>query len=173
MIAGLRWHGMRATAEDRADPAPRMEFFMQGLDRVLLAATLALCGPIGGCLHGGASTRRPLEPSPVPFEADVPVPVGFELVDASSVAKPGDSTRFLRHRYRGRTDKASVRRFYQAQMPLMRWTCKDDASEGGRTVMHFRRGHESCTVHIGADSANGWRTMVEVTISPIRNNQEP
>ena len=145
---------------------------MRCLNRLLMLAVPAVCGATGGCLYGHTTARNePLTASPSPFDADIPVPVGFELADQWSERRPDDSARFVRHRYGGRADKPGVRRFYQAQMPLMRWTCDRDTSRDGAISMYFRRGSESCTVRIEDNLADGWQTMVEVTINPIRDNE--
>lgn len=136
------------------------------LVRDTLASVLlvAVCGCAGPIPIGPDAT---LAASPRPYEPDLPVPVGFRLVDRSSEDWSGGATRYLRHRYGGRADKYAVRRFYQEQMPLVRWTKISDGNVDGRITMRFRRGAESCTVTID-DKAGGWshRVAVDILITP-------
>lgn len=122
---------------------------------------------LGGCAFAGRSQgAESLNPSASPYEADIPVPTEFRLVDRSSEDWASGPIRYLRHRYRGRADKYIVRKFYREQMPLVRWTPVSDHNVQGRIMMRFQRGAESCTVTI-EDQAAGF------TLRGIRRGSKP
>ena len=130
---------------------------------------MAILSAVGGCAGMRAVPREgSLVPSRHPFEVDVPLPAGLELVDQSSEDWSGGSIRYLRHRYRGRADKHAVRRFYREQMPLVRWTAVGDGCVSGRITMRFEKGRESCTLTI-EDEVVGLsrRVAVEMIIAPL------
>ena len=121
-----------------------------------------------GCAGPGAAARNGLLASSMhPYEPDIPVPVGFRLVDQASEDWSTGQLRYVRHRYVGRADKYAVRKFYLEQMPLVRWAAISDGNVHGHVTMRFQRGAESCTVTIEDEAAGlGRRVAVEVLISP-------
>lgn len=134
----------------------------------------------GGCVAPSpAGNNGLLAPSPRPYEADLPVPIGFALADQSSEDWSDGSIRYLRHRYVGRADKQSVRAFYRRQMPLVRWTAISDNLVPGRITMRFERADEACTVTIEDEGAvftagrppRGGRVAVEAVITPQRRRE--
>jgi len=133
-------------------------------------AVLVIVLPVaGGCTTPpdvGESVK--LLPAASPYDPGIPVPVGFRLVNESSEDWSSGSTRYLRHRYRGRADKWAVRTFYREQMPLVRWTPISDGNVQGRITMRFQREQETCTIIIEAGRRGVWRhAVVEVLISPM------
>ena len=126
---------------------------------VSLAVGCAGSAPIG--LEGA------LKPSRQPHEPDIPLPEGFRLVERSCEDWSSGPIRYLRHRYRGRAEKAAVRRFYRQQMPLVRWKAISDGNVHGRYTMRFERRTESCTITI-EDATLGLssRVVVDVLIAP-------
>ncbi len=124
-------------------------------------------------LSGGCADREPaiyrwsLQGSPRPYEADIPLPVGFRLADQSSEDWVGGSVRYLRHRYVGRAPRTAVRRFYREQMPLVRWIAESDGTVHGIVTLRFRRGSEVCTVIVtGGSPDRAGRVTIEVLITP-------
>ena len=87
---------------------------------------------------------------PRPVEADIPLPVGFRLVDRASEdhRSAGFQRLYLRHEYAGQADKHAIRGFYREQMPLARWRLLSDANVKGDFSMRFEKGTESCTIQI-------------------------
>jgi hypothetical protein len=135
---------------------------------VWCASLIALLSLIGGC----SVTRPPvgevaLVASPRPVEPDIPLPVGFVLVDQSSEDWSSGPLRYVRHRYRGRGDRHAVRSFYREQMPLVRWTPIEESSLHGQCRMSFARGSESCSIAIErAGSGRSRDVIVDVLITP-------
>lgn len=136
----------------------------------LLACSL-LAGCVLLCACGGPTGQRPaweLSAATDPYERDIPLPRGFKLAERSSEDWFSGSIRYVRHRYVGRADKYSVRKFYREQMPLVRWTTLTDSQLHGRYSLRFQRGSESCTIEI-VDSGS-WmfpRVAVDVVIGPM------
>lgn len=121
----------------------------------------------GGCVGPGSVERVLPAPSSHPYEADIPVPAGFVLVDQSSEDWSSGPLRYLRHRYRGKADKEAVREFYRKQMPLVRWTPMQESRADGRCRMSFTRGSESCAVTIERSGSRLSRGVtVDVLITP-------
>lgn len=132
------------------------------------ALAVGLLSAAGGCAGPGMlGPDASLVPSSRPYEQDIPVPVGFRIVDQSSEDWSNGQVRYVRHRYRGRADTYAVRRFYREQMPLVRWTAISDGTVSGRITMRFQREAESCTVII-EDILSGLarRVEAEVLIAP-------
>jgi hypothetical protein len=132
--------------------------------------TLLVCVllPSGACTGPAARTGGlELSASADPYEADIPLPAGFALVDRSSEDWSSGPLRYLRHTYVGRADKYTVRKFYREQMPLVRWTALADRQLHGRYTLRFRRGREMCTIVIAGQGSRLYpRTTVDVTIYP-------
>jgi len=124
----------------------------------------------GGCewsQTGGVRTQQ-LVAHTKPFESDIPVPVGFRILeDASEDYRQGGRRIFLRHRYVGSAAKISVRSFYRDQMTLSRWTPLRDFTLRGRHTMQFQKGEDYCTIVIDdlPDSALG-NLVVDVCVAP-------
>lgn len=139
--------------------------------RVVLYGTLAMAMAfpwITGCAAPRhRATGMKLTASTTPVVEDIPVPERFELVDQASEDWSDGTMRYLRHRYHGAAGIGAVRRFFQEQMPLVRWTPISDSQVYGRITMRFERAHEACTVTIEDDSAIlSRRTIVDVIIVP-------
>ncbi len=118
-----------------------------------------------GCNQGKAGTQEVrLIASSRPYEPDVPIPVGFKLVDeASEDRSTGVARLYMRHLYRGRADKHAVRGFYRDQMPLARWVRVSDGNVQGKITMRFEKGNESCTIGI-QESDGRFSTWAEVQV---------
>jgi hypothetical protein len=114
------------------------------------AVSVAVCCVALGCTQSRSSRQEVrLLASAKPYEADIPIPTGFKLVDeASEDRSTGMSRLYLRHLYRGQADKYAVRGFYREQMPLARWVKVSDGNVAGRISLRFEKGNESCTIDI-------------------------
>ncbi len=133
------------------------------------AVVVAVALSVGdGCVAArGTAHSDTLLPAANPYDADVPVPAGFRLVDEASEDWSNGSARYLRHRYRGRADKSAVRTFYREQMPLVRWTPISDGNVHGSVTMRFQRDGESCTITIEQERYGLTRyAAVDVLIVP-------
>lgn len=136
--------------------------------RLSFALAAGLLSLVGGCAGpGGGGREAALVASPQPYERDIPLPRGFRLVEKSSEDWSAGPVRYLRHRYRGRADKAAVFRFYREQMPLVRWTQISGGNVHGRYSLRFERKTESCRVTIeDRPSITLGQVIIEVLISP-------
>lgn len=138
----------------------------EGCCLALIVTAWLIC--VAGCAtsRGGVGHAR-LTASTAPLVADIPVPVGFEIVDEASEDWSEGTMRYLRHRFRGVADKYAVRRFYGEQMPLVRWSLLSDSQVHGRITLRFERENETCNVAIEDDSAGfARRVIVEIVIVP-------
>lgn len=135
-------------------------------------AVLGLAGCQGGTLMGGTPGR--ITPRPVPYISDVPVPVGFKLVDKMTDDYVSGGMRVVRHEYEGRADRAALRNFYQEQMPTYRWARISDQNIKGEITLRFEKANESCTVTIRPTNGD-WldQTSIRVTIVPFDRSGQP
>jgi len=125
-----------------------------------------------GCADRGVQTAHEVRLIAArPYEPDVPVPGGFELVDSASEDRSTGVTRlYLRHVYEGRADKYAVRNFYREQMPLARWSMVSDGNVKGDINMRFEKGAESCTVLI-ADGPGRFSATARIQVIVAREDR--
>lgn len=127
----------------------------------VLAAALAGCG---GCnndsqtIDASSGAPRQVQPTvelvarsnpPVP---DLPVPVGFKLDENNSRDYALSGARLVDHAYRGRSGKLAVKRFYERQMPVSRWTLTTSMFVRGDVMLDFEKETERCRIMIGDGS---------------------
>lgn len=98
--------------------------------------------------------------------SDVPMPVGFGLVENKSRSVSAPGVRLVDHQYSGSEDKWSVGRFFKRQMPAHQWTLMADHMYQGDVVLDFSKGREYCVVTISAGSWVWSKTNVRVAIYP-------
>jgi hypothetical protein len=120
------------------------------LSVLLAAAMLAGCGGQGATTEGTAPrTVNPgLVPRSQPPIGDVPIPLGFDLDENKSIDFVVAGSRFANHRYKGGAEKLEVKRFYERQMPINRWTLTTSMFVGGDINMDFEKDSERCRVTV-------------------------
>ncbi len=137
---------------------------------------------LGGCSSSGpaavtsqeaasASPAAPvsgLVPRTSPPIADLPVPIGFEIVDAISRHYEAGASRYIDHTYKGAADRFAVEAFYKEQMPRNGWTGVQFRLVRGRMVLEFRKKMELATVEIASQDkwAVGRVTEITLTLAP-------
>ena len=133
-----------------ADRSPVFSGMMASAGGSIRVLTLLGACALGGCATGGGTPQVRLVPDPRPVEPDIPLPLGFRLVDQASEdhRSAGSQRLYLRHEYAGKADKHAIRTFYREQMPLARWRLLSDANVKGDFSMRFEKGSESCTIQI-------------------------
>ena len=133
---------------------------------VLTGAWLAL-----GCesldtnepLPGTESTK--LEPAGVSRFPDVPVPVGFTLVEKDSVDYTNTSTRFACHQLVGDAAKQQVVQFYVEKLELSNWSWLADTSVAGERTLLFEKKDEWCQITLKRD---GRRTKLRLWLMTVK-----
>ncbi len=81
-----------------------------------------------------------------PYVPDVPVPLDFKQVEKKSIDFGAGSARYVHHVYKGKADKWDVRRFYEKQMPINRWSLVTYMNAGGEISLDYEKGNERCRV---------------------------
>ena len=81
-----------------------------------------------------------------PYVPDVPVPLDFKQVEKQSIDFGAGSARYVHHVYKGKADKWDVRRFYEKQMPINRWSLVTYMNSGGEISLDYEKGNERCRV---------------------------
>ena len=121
-----------------------------------------------GCASIATSTNRPVTtPQSLQTAAllkfpDVPVPVGFQLVDNESFAFQNPLMRVGLLKYLGRPPGDQVVEFYREQMPLHQWSLLNLLEYEAR-ILNFDKTEETCIVTIGK---RGDRTQVTIAVAP-------
>jgi hypothetical protein len=149
--------------------------------KVMLVRPLAALGlvgvMIGGCSQGTRSGEDGrLLPVANPYERDIPLPMGFEMVeDACEDQMTGTRRLYLRHTYEGRaSDKYLVRDFYEEQMPRARWSLVSNRNVKGTYALRFEKGSEACTITIrDANGSLSVNTQIEVVVVQEERGTSP
>lgn len=146
---------------------------------ILLPPLLGFLCLLGGCSSSGstavsseaASSASPaspvsgLVPRTSPPIADLPVPIGFEIVDAISRHYQAGAIRFIDHTYKGSADRFAAEAFYKEQMPRNGWAAVQSRLVRGRMVLEFRKGAELATVEIASQDKWAVGRVTEITLS--------
>lgn len=98
-----------------------------------------------------------------PYFPDVPIPIGFGIVEKDSKDRMSGTKRvFVQHVYEGDGDSYQVRGFYQERMPQHKWVPVQAGNVGDRHRLEFKKGDELCTITITPGS---WgQTRFEIMI---------
>lgn len=104
----------------------------------------------------------PMARPPIP---DLPVPIGFKLVESISRSYESAGARLIDHTYEGRESKYDVDRFYRKQMPLKGWTMRSTQMVRGEHLLRFVKDTELCEVRITSrDAFGGQRTAITFNV---------
>jgi len=123
---------------------------------------LCLAGLLmAACRSGGESPAASAVHDPV--IRDIPKPAGFKLVDKNTQAVAAGQYRIAKCEYRGDTDRAGVKRFYEEYMPSAGFTLRQWSLDKGTYLLNFESNSELCVVKIGQ---SGWRTVINIEVVP-------
>ena len=95
-----------------------------------------------------ASVLARLLPQARPPIPDLPVPLGFSLVQKKSRSFAAAGARYIDHVYAGGGEKFAVQRFYKQYMPISRWTLVTDMFVQGDIQLDFEKQTERCRITI-------------------------
>ena len=134
----------------------------------------ALCVAPVGCessQSAGVSTGSSAPVGPIPELvamarppiADLPVPIGFDLVESTSRNFAAAGARYVDHVYKGSADKFAVGRFYKRQMPLERWALVTDMFVQGSITLDFEKDTERCRITV-TDGSWFHRTRIKLAV---------
>ncbi len=126
----------------------------------------------GGLLDLGGQSQAVAGPGLMPQAKppidDLPVPIGFVLVESISRDYTLAAGRLVDHTYQGRDAKIDVDRFYQTQMPDAGWTMQDRRTTRGIYTLNFTNATERCEVRITeVGGLTGKRTNVAIHVQPF------
>jgi hypothetical protein len=103
-----------------------------------------------------------LEPQAVFRFPDIPVPMGFKLVNQETYSFEGAGVRVGVLKYKGRAQAHSVINFYKEQMPMYNWRLLN-VIEYGERLMNFDREDEICNIKL---VSHGSALYVTVSVGP-------
>lgn len=143
----------------------------------LLGSVLLGCGdmdvgdePVRGLTGGQGPDAQPspgLVPQARPPVADVPVPIGFKLIEPASRSFIAGDERRIKHAYQGGAEKFDVKRFYARQMPLNGWKLLNEQFLSGEFMLQFAKADERAELTVASTTSWGReRTTVKVSIQP-------
>ena len=148
---------------------------------ICIVTALAL---FAGCQNSpmavDASSGAPRQAPPVtelvatsrPPIADMPVPIGFKIdEDKSRDYAPGGG-RFVDHTYQGGARKLAVKRFYQRQMPVSRWTLTMAKYVRGEISLDYEKEAERCRITI-SDGGLFHKTSIRLEVWTSGRLQTP
>ncbi len=122
-----------------------------------------LCLVTWGCGPRAAEPMRMMAKQR-PYFSDVPVPMGFSILEeASEDSGTGKRRLYARHVYEGSADLYAVKQFYIERMPQYKWQLANTVHVGGRHQMRFEKGQESCTLTIER-AGSGWGSKIRVQL---------
>jgi len=142
-----------------------------------------------GCVSGGATSSLNEAPAPHPRDAsdasaavaqqdllamsrppidDLPVPIGFRIVEAASRLEQTATSRTVEHTYVGRDARQAVERFYRRTMPRHGWAFDAATVADGRHDLTFRKPGERCDVTLAREPSRSdlTRTRITITVQP-------
>ena len=146
---------------------------MSGTTRKSMRRLVSQCMFIGvlwlgtGCVSTTSSSQQvtampSLQTATLLKFPDVPVPVGFQLVDNESFAFQNTMMRVGLLKYTGRPTIDRVVQFYREQMPLHQWVLLNLLEYEAR-ILNFDKADETCIITIGK---RGDRTQVTIAVAP-------
>jgi hypothetical protein len=106
-------------------------------------------------------TGEGLVPRKDPAIADVPMPIGFVLIEDHSRAEVAVGTRYVEQMYQGVSTLGEAVRFYRSHLPRQGWRPLGEAVEAGVFIMRYTKGDENLELRIAQQKV---RTTVSVTI---------
>lgn len=137
-----------------------------------VCAAVWCAGALAGCTETGEGVRSDaaggLEVSPDTYFADVPVRVGFHLVDSFVVE--GKTRRVGELRYRGRGEVVELVEYYRNAMVASGWELINVMGTTELKNLLFRKEAEYCQIQV---SGAGWRGGVNVRILVGENERTP
>ena len=136
---------------------------MRSVTAVILVS-LAMAGCVASTSTTAANERAaaPLHAAALLKFSDVPVPMGFQLLDNESFAFQNEAARVGLLKYIGRPEIDRVVQFYLEQMPLYHWTFLNLLEYESR-IINFEKPEQTCIITVGK---RGDRTQVTLAIAP-------
>lgn len=116
---------------------------------------------MAGCAGGDRDVTASAVRDPVFY--DIPKPAGFKLVEERSVARVSGRVRVAKCEYKGSTDVAAVKRFYEEYLPSAGFEQRRASLDEGTYILSFESAAEMCDVSIRRKS---FSTVVVIEIGP-------
>ncbi len=93
---------------------------------------------------------------------DVPVPVGFKLIEDKSFVFQTENTRVALLKYLGRARQEDLVDFYKEQMLFYNWNLLNMV-EYERSILNFERAEQSCIITI---EPKGRAKIITISVAP-------
>ena len=124
-----------------------------------------------GHVHASRVTAAGLLASSRPLIEDLPVPIGFKLLESVSVHEVDDESgeRRVDHSYEGRAGRVALDRFYGREMVAAGWEAAyNRMEEGGEMVLGYVKGAEVCEIRVlqGVSGTGAGLTRVRYSVRP-------
>ena len=143
---------------------------MHSLKTLFLVPFFLFLFLIAGCVTlpksestGSAEQNKvSLSVAPILKFDDIPVPVGFRILDKESFAFQNDKSRVALLKYYGGQNAEQVLAFYKEQMAMSNWDIVN-IIEYDRKVLNYENSDESCIITIQPE---GGKSRVTIALSP-------
>jgi len=103
-----------------------------------------------------------LEPQTLLKFSDVPIPVGFQIIQGETYIFESAGVRVGVLKYRGKANIEQITAFYKEQMPMYNWHLLNMVEYGDR-LLNFDRDAETCIVNL---SPRGSATIITISVGP-------
>lgn len=136
--------------------------------KLMPLVALLVCALVGACVSSTITTS-PGGAGPTasavqhPTLEGIPIPAGFKLVEQRSFGRSSGQLRYASCEFRGDTDPATVKRFYEQHMPSAGFTLRDWSFGLGEYLLRFDSSSERSTVRAKRDRL---KTVLVIDISP-------
>lgn len=132
----------------------------------ILAASLSMlgCDGLGGSKSTAAASGPAASPVQHPMLENIPLPVGFQIVDDRSNAWKSGQIRWGNCEFEGGISPEKVRSFYVEYMPSAKFTLRQERLDGGEYHLRFESDSEECNVRIKRAKL---KTSLVLTIGPL------
>ncbi|MBL7085195.1 MAG: hypothetical protein ISS43_03700 [Candidatus Omnitrophica bacterium] len=94
--------------------------------------------------------------------SDLPVPLGFKLIEDKSFVFQTEDARVALLKYSGRAKIQDLVDFHKEQMLLYNWELLNIV-EYGKSILNFQRGSESCIISI---EPKGMKKIITISLAP-------
>ena len=94
--------------------------------------------------------------------SDVPIPVGFKILNGETYIFESAGVRVGVLKYRGKANIEQITAFYKEQMPMYNWHLLNMVEYGDR-LLNFDRDTETCIVTL---TPQGSTTIITISVGP-------
>ena len=141
---------------------------------IVMPVALVLLAVAGGCDNGNEAFTSDDSLNAVDYDVlvetrsrwirDVPLPIGFELMEDRSLHFSAGDSRYIAHLYKGREKQRAVLAFYRGTMARYHWHLVSDDLTQGDITLDYRKGAEKCVIVIRGKGSLFSPTYIKINV---------